>query len=306
MNVKKILNHFGIDFTETHSSVGKGTVGIDCPFCSDSNKHLGIFLDRGNYSCWKCGAKGSLFRLLKTLKGIQFEEYSEQTGWKDHSAGHKVILDGIFNPTRESHIIPSNIKEIEQYLRPVEKYYGIRQALRKYLDGRRLSIETLNQNGCFFAPLGPMKERIVIPIPHPSFNLKPIAYIGRAIQDSIRPKYLLSTGFEKSHYLYFNKSVNPDEPLYLVEGIFDSWAFRTYQAVTILGKVISTEQINQLIKLEVNEIVVCLDGDAKIDGVKLSRTLSSHFITSHILLPDKEDPWSLGFDKLKSIIQRRK
>ena len=306
MNVKKILNHFGVEFTETHSSVGKGTVGIDCPFCSDSNKHLGIFLDRGNYSCWKCGAKGSLFRLLRILKNISFEEYSEQTGWKDRSAGHKVILDGIFHSLKESRIIPSNMKEIEQYLRPIEKYYGIRQALKRYIDERKLSIKTLNQNGCFFAPLGPMKERIVIPIPHPSFNLKPIAYIGRAIQDSIRPKYLLSAGFEKSHCLYFNKPVNPDEPLFIVEGILDSWAFRNYQAAAILGKVISTEQINQLVKLEVNEIVVCLDGDAKIDCVKLARSLSSYFITSNILFPDKEDPWSLGFNKLKSIIQRRK
>lgn len=306
MDVKKILNHFGIDFTENHPSVGKGSVGVDCPFCSDTNKHLGIFLDRGNYSCWKCGAKGSLFRLLKTLKGVQFGEYSEQTGWKDRSAGHKTILDGIFNPPKESRIIPSNIKEIEQYLRPISKYYGIRQALKRYVDRRKLTIKSLNQNGCSFSPIGPMKDRIVIPIPHPSFNLKPVAYIGRAIEDSVRPKYLLSTGFEKAKYLYFNKSVDPDEPLYLVEGILDSWAFRTFQAAAILGKNVSTEQINQLVQSEVNEIVVCLDGDAKIDCVKLARSLSNHFIASHILLPDKEDPSSLGFNKLKSIIQRRK
>jgi len=42
---------------------------IRCPFCSDPEKHLGIyFKGKNNFHCWICGKLGDILSLVQELK----------------------------------------------------------------------------------------------------------------------------------------------------------------------------------------------------------------------------------------------
>ena len=78
---------FNIEFTSSHPSVSKSCVGVDCPFCGDLKKHVGVFLNSEGFSCWKCGRAGHLFTLIKEIKDITWKEYCEVTGREDIPEG---------------------------------------------------------------------------------------------------------------------------------------------------------------------------------------------------------------------------
>lgn len=57
MEIKRLLQDYGIPFDESGKNVQDGWIGLNCPFCSDPSNHLGYNLDEEfgeNFSCWRC------------------------------------------------------------------------------------------------------------------------------------------------------------------------------------------------------------------------------------------------------------
>lgn len=68
MNVIDALERARIEVREKGANVGSGWIGIDCFFCREDRKHLGINREEGFYNCWICGARGPWHRLARELK----------------------------------------------------------------------------------------------------------------------------------------------------------------------------------------------------------------------------------------------
>ncbi len=52
------MNFDIIQFLEDHNipyDNNKEWINIQCPFCTDTEEHLGIHLKQGSINCWKCG-----------------------------------------------------------------------------------------------------------------------------------------------------------------------------------------------------------------------------------------------------------
>lgn len=104
------------------------------------------------------------------------------------------------------------------------------------------------------------------------------------------PKYLYPSGMDRAHLLYNSAALDDltDEPLLLVEGVFDALPYYP-QAVAFLGKP-SEEQVERLMRSE-RPLVACLDGDAWQIGEMLSMRLRFAGRTAGwVKLPPKEDP----------------
>lgn len=70
MNVVDALERARIEVRERGANVGSGWIGIDCIFCHEDRKHLGINRDEGFFNCWICGAKGPWTKIARELKKL--------------------------------------------------------------------------------------------------------------------------------------------------------------------------------------------------------------------------------------------
>jgi len=78
-NVIAYLDARGIAYKTTGKNVSAGWIGIQCvyPLCDDHSNHLGINLDTGVHSCWKCGNRGGPERLVELIDRVEWAEASD-------------------------------------------------------------------------------------------------------------------------------------------------------------------------------------------------------------------------------------
>ena len=95
--------------------------------------------------------------------------------------------------------------------------------------------------------------------------------------------------------------INWEEPIILCEGVFDAMTIKR-NAIPLLGKVISKELMLALLDKKVKEAYIVLDGDAKVDSLRLSRDLESYGIQTKMVKMDENDPNELGYNKISEKI----
>ncbi len=94
-----------------------------------------------------------------------------------------------------------------------------------------------------------------------------VGYMGRAMHEWVKPKFLFNTGFVKTRYLYnYNSALSSSTlgTLILVEGQGDVW--RLWEAgyknaVGLFGKDVSEEQKAILLQSGITKLIILLDND---------------------------------------------
>jgi DNA primase len=99
--------------------------------------------------------------------------------------------------------------------------------------------------------------------------------------------------------------VNWNEPIVLVEGVFDAIAVRN-NVIPLLGKFPSKTLVKRLVEKKVKQIYVALDEDARQDAVKLSKFLMDYGISTYLLDMKDKDPSELGFKQFWNKINNTK
>lgn len=288
MNVKKILDYFHINYVIEHPEVSKSCYGVDCPFCGDKNKHCGIFITTGYFSCWKCGRKGSLYSLLKEIKHISFNNFKMISGIRDHSKGSKAILDDIFE--KKEGTIMSEKVDLTPYLsaKPVSERVipVVNQSKSRKLD----TLKRFKARECVY---GDFSQRLLFPIYADSGM---VGFIGRDLTGIAKKKYLIPENFRISNYLYQTRYfVVPDFlKLIIVEGVFDAIAVSEYgNGIALFGKNMSKRQCFEIIQLGVyNSVEVILDSDALQNARKIAAELRTYFHNVTIYHLKEGDPAS--------------
>ncbi|MHA1410519.1 MAG: hypothetical protein ACTSQY_09495 [Candidatus Odinarchaeia archaeon] len=318
MDVKRALDHFNISYSEHHPEVSKDCIGVDCPFCSDNNKHCGIFLDNGIFTCWKCKSKGSLYKLINKIKGITYDEYANFIGIKYQEKTPKSELDRIFGvnkmkPKEEKFSIRELKKEIEKFMTPayeVDTSVSYFRLIEAFLNKRGFTKELLRKHRVFYAHSGKYQGRLVIPIP-PPYREEMAGIIARDITGTAMSKYVFPSGFKAHNYIYpvfrYNYYITK---FIIVEGVFDAWALSPYSyPIAIFGKELSDSQlfkmINTIVRPRQSEMIIMLDGDATLrDSEKIANKLDSFFNKTRIVnLPENEDPASMDRNELRRLLK---
>jgi len=270
-----------------------GEHAFHCPFCNHHKKKLQVNLETQKWHCWVCNKGGHkigiLLRKLNAPKQIISEvlkilgDYKGVKHEKDEKTEYNVSLPQCYKPLWEKSEDPL-YKNAIHYL----KKRGI-----EGIDILRYSIGYCSSNG--------YSNRIIIPSYDGEGKLN--YFIARDMFPNSKFKYKNPPMSKDT--VCFEMFINWNEPIVLVEGVFDAIAIRN-NAIPLLGKFPSKTLVKRLVEKQVKTIYVALDEDAKQDAIKLSKFLMDYGIKTYLLNMRDKDPSELGFTKFWEIVKNTK
>jgi DNA primase len=270
-----------------------GEHAFHCPFCNHHKKKLQVNLETQKWHCWVCNAGGHkigiLLRKLNAPKQIISDvlkilgDYRGVSKEKDEKTEYNVSLPQCYKPLWEKSEDPL-YKNAIHYL----KKRGI-----EGIDILRYSIGYCSSNG--------YSNRIIIPSYDADGKLN--YFIARDMFPNSKFKYKNPPMSKDT--VCFEMFINWNEPIVLVEGVFDAIAIRN-NAIPLLGKFPSKTLVKRLVEKNVKQIYVALDEDARQDAIKLSKFLMDYGISTYLLNMKDKDPSELGFTKFWEIVKNTK
>lgn len=245
----------------------KGQISFDCPVCAaekglengDGKGNLEINYSRHVYKCWACGETlgthgplGKLFdkfgtkkqkKVYELIKPEELKQEEKKKVWLRLPEGYTTFEDSN----------PRFIPHIEAY---------------KYLVSRGITDEIIKKYKIGYTVKGDFAYRIIVP----SFNSEGQLnyYVARAWTPK-KMKYK-NPAVPKDEIIFNEGLIDWDKDIYLVEGAFDS--FFLDNPLVMLGKKMSRLIFENLYLRANANIIVCCDGDAWDDGVKIYNELN--------------------------------
>lgn len=296
-NIQTILEHYGLKITKNK---------CNCPFHNDTHPSMSIHSGKGIAKCFVCGSGGNAISFIQKYENeinhnpISFKDAMQKA---IDIQGLNITIPSNNIPLTEeqqrvqrlNNILKDAITISENNLRV--NNIDCQNALN-YLKNRNLSTEIISQFHIGFnvatnnimnnllskyslddlIEVGIVKDtgngyidvfsnRVTIPIFDSNGNA--VGFGARAINDSIKPKYLNTKEteiFNKSNLL-FNyhraKSYARNDELIIVEGYMDvisAKAMKIDNVVGSMGTALTKEHIDLIKKLKC-EVTLCLDND---------------------------------------------
>ena len=270
-----------------------GEHAFHCPFCNHHKKKLQVNCETQKWHCWVCNVGGHkigiLLRKLNAPKQIISEvlkilgDYKGVKSEKEEVTEYNVSLPQCYKPLW---------KKSEDPLYKNAIHY-LRQRGITGVDILRYSIGYCSSNG--------YSNRIIIPSYDGDGKLN--YFIARDMFPNSKFKYKNPPMSKDT--VCFEMFINWNEPIVLVEGVFDAIAIRN-NAIPLLGKFPSKTLVKRLVEKQVKKIYVALDEDARQDAIKLSKFLMDYGIETYLLNMKDKDPSELGFTKFWDILKETK
>jgi DNA primase len=259
----------------------------NCPFCSHHKPKLQINLKSYNWHCWVCNVKGrSFFQLFKKLNTSveNFNELKELTGTSIYEyCGDKLKSDNIQLPPEYTPILYENSGPVFN-------------RASSYLKSRGITHSDILKYNIGYCETGVYSNRIIIPSYDDTGNLN--YFISRDFYDSSM-KYKNPIG--SKDVIGLELFINWDEPIKIVEGIFDAIAIKR-NAIPLFGKTILPKLKKKIIEKKVTDIYVLLDEDAINDSMKMIQEFMDNGINVYFTNLTGGDPSDIGFAKITQLI----
>jgi len=299
-DLAEFFEHKGIPASLT-KDVTLRCVGIACPFCYDSGFHCGVF-PPGNFSCWKCGSRGTPSRLAKAL-GIPVDEYLGFLGVEapvaEEDALSKVreILDRqlISKPRDPVEKIPNEAVPVSAGTIRKNRW------LRAFLERRGITLKTCIDHNVLYCPTGGRwGYRLIVPIYR---GTEVRGFQGRDVSGRARASWLTANGFKEINEMLYPYPEERVRRVIIVEGVFDQWRIGEGSFATF-GTNLSPVRRLLLIKvLRPMQLVFAWDSDAYGYALKAAKEMLPFVSDVRVLrLPEGEDPDSLGRGELVRMI----
>ena len=255
----------------------KGQISFDCPVCADEKGldngdgkgNLEINYIRHVYKCWACGethgTQGPLGKLFdgyatKAQKKVYNLIKPEELKQEDKKKVRLRLPEG-FTTFKDSN--PRFIPHIEAY---------------KYLQSRGITDDIIDRYKIGYTATGDYAYRIVVP----SYNTENTLnyFVARAWVPK-KMKYK-NPPVPKDEIIFGENNIDWKKDVYLCEGVFDS--FFLPNPIVMLGKKMSKLLFETLYLKAEGNIIICTDGDAFTDGVKLYHELNGGKLYNKIKL----------------------
>jgi DNA primase len=245
----------------------KGQISFDCPVCADEKGldsgdgkgNLEINYGRHVYKCWACsethGTHGPLGKLFdqyatkgqkKVYNLIKPEELKQEDVRRP-----KLRLPEGFTTFKDSN--PRFIPHIEAH---------------RYLTSRGVTGEMIEKYNIGYTVNGDFAYRIIIP----SYNLD--GQLNYFVARSWIPKKMKykNPSVPKDEIIFNEGRIDWDKDIFLCEGAFDS--FFLDNSIVMLGKKMSKLLFETLYAKANKNIIICCDGDAFEDGIRVYAELN--------------------------------
>lgn len=295
-----------IDSNIKHTGSGR-EIHICCPMCGETKYRMYINLNNGKVHCQKCKFSATNFvNFIKEIEGTTYQKALQK--YKDIAGGvipeyvtenlvNKILKDTSIQLIKRPVALPDEYEIIDL----TSNNLRIRQAIR-YLQSRKITKRQIREHKVGFCSEGEFENRTIIPIYNKG---RVVFWVSRAISDKAYLKEISPVtqdyNISKSEVL-FNLDIAVDTGiLVLSEGIFDAMSWGDI-GVGLLGKILYTEQYNQIIenKDKIKRIYVALDFDAYSYAVDIAKILSEVIPTYIVKIPQHLD------DPNKALIKKGK
>jgi DNA primase len=250
----------------------RGQISFDCPVCSHDIKGLDHGDGKGNleinykmnvYKCWVCAEThdtyGSIYKIVK--------KYGSPKQYKKFQLLKPDDEDNPYKPTYKRVKLPKEFISFDKVSLGLKLTPHFKQAW-KYVKSRNITDEMISKFNIGFCYEGEYANRIIIPSYDSEDELN--YFIGRSYLYKPKMKYK-NPQVDKESLIWNEHLINWDEPVYIVEGAFDSIFLNN--SIPLLGKYMTKKMYNTLYD-NAKRIVIVLDGDAWEDAVKLYHKLN--------------------------------
>jgi DNA primase len=260
-----------------------------CPFCHHHKKKLQINLQSQKWHCWVCDSKGK--RIQSLLRRL-------------HVDSHK--LKKIYEIYGDDYVVYSNNTEDEkvelrlpnEFRSLLEEPKGINPLFRKvkeYARKRNISEGDIKRYNIGYCDSGHYANRIIIPSYDRDNRLN--YFIARSVFDEEKFKY--KNPPVSKNVIMFENQINWDEPITLVEGVFDAMAVKR-NAIPLLGKFVPKKLNDTIYKKEVKGINILLDEDAQEQALHYTIQYQNQGITTKNIKPTDKDASDMGFSEVNN------
>lgn len=276
----------------TGSSLKGNEQAHHCPFCHHHKKKLQVNLDTQYWHCWVCDSKGrSIESLLRKLH-VDKSQLSKIIGvYGEYTPTNSDTKEEVVNLT-----LPKEFKPL--YLKPKSINPNYNQAIH-YLKQRNIQIDDILKYNIGYCENGLYGGRIIVPSYNEDGNLN--YFVARSFYEDATMKY--KNPPVSRDVIVFDNQINWEEPITLVEGVFDSFSVKR-NVIPILGKFIPRTLKKKIFDRGVKEITIMLDSDAISDSTKHTEYFMKNGIKVRNVIPTDKDAGEMGFDAVKELITK--
>ena len=267
-----------------------------CPFCHHHKKKLQINLKTQYWHCWVCDAKGR--KIQRLLKRLHVDSRKLKKIYEIYGDDYVVYS----KETEEEKVelrLPSEFKSLLKV--PTGKVKPVYRKALRYVKDRGITKEDITRYNIGYCDTGMYSNRIIIPSYDSDNRLN--YFIARSIHSEEKFKY--KNPPVSKNVIMFENQINWNEPITLVEGVFDAMAVKR-NAIPILGKFIPKTLNDTIYKKGVQSINILLDGDAQDQALYYTMQFQNQGITTKNIKPTDKDASEMGFTEVNNKLKESK
>lgn len=262
----------------------KGWLVGDCPHCDKSRKY-GVSLQDNKTNCFICGRGPNPFKEVGRLEGL--ETFREILNFLKQYEGIEYKVKAESNKIDYAPLALPN-----EYRLITDGTSTISNIARNYLKGRGFNITTLRYLGVGYCTEGIYGGRIIFPYYKEG---KLIYFNARALfggQKFLNPSED-ELGYGKNQVMYNHDALKIFKKVYIVESVTNAITLGE-KAIAIGGKVLSQWQLSEILRSEVERVVILLDDDAMVEAYTIALRLSETRKVKVVRMPEGKDVNKIG------------
>ena len=266
-----------------------------CPFCHHHKKKLQINLETQQWHCWVCDSKGK--RIQSLLRKLQVDTHKLKKIYEIYGDDYVVYS----NESDEDKIELRLPNEFQSLLNEPKGLSPMFRKVKLYAESRGITKEDIIRYNIGWCESGIYSGRIIIPSYDSNSRLN--YFIARSVFDEEKFKY--KNPPVSKNIIMFENQINWNEPITLVEGVFDAMAVRR-NAIPLLGKFIPKKLNENIYKKGVKKINILLDTDAQDQALYYTMQLQQQGIETNNIIPSDKDAADMGFSNVNTILKESK
>jgi len=263
-----------------------------CPFCHHHKKKLQINLKTQYWHCWVCDAKGR--KIQRLLKRLHVDSRRLKKIYEIYGDDYVVYS----KDTEEEKVELRLPKEFRSLLEEPKGLNPVFRKVKEYAKQRGITKEDIRRYNIGYCDSGLYSNRIIIPSYDSDNRLN--YFIARSVFDEEKFKY--KNPPVSKNVIMFENQINWNEPITLVEGVFDAMAVKR-NAIPLLGKFVPKTLNDTIYKKGVSSINILLDEDAQEQALYYTMQYQNQGITTKNIKPSDKDAGEMGFSQVNKILK---
>ena len=265
-----------------------------CPFCNHHKKKLQVNLDTQRWHCWVCDSKGRSIQSLLRKLNVDIRDLNRLKdiyGEEDYTLVEKDEYVAKLQ-------LPSEFKQLHFKPKGFNPEYN--QAIN-YLKERGITQADIVKYNIGYCSEGLYFGRVIVPSYDENGDLN--YFVARSYYKEERMKY--KNPPVNRDVIVFDNQINWNEPITLVEGVFDSFSVKR-NCIPLLGKFLLSKLKNKIIEKGVKDVTILLDSDAISDSVKHTDYFIKNGINVKNIIPTGKDAGDMGFKAVRELLKGAK